>query len=229
MTDTQWGRKETIVRPPHYPVYSFGAVFVSFVAAGLCVYLHLAFVMSPLQRYYLPGYLETGFLGTVRQSSDYQFVTVADRQHHTRPVTEADVQPGSTPQRIGKPIPLSLTEAAHKSGVVSLYRGAKTSYQNRPLHDYLRSFVYDGDSFLAIFRVPLWSGLAVFLFQLPFAVRKDVQRLKEMKYGRLLKGQSWCRRRDSIGLSRATASASKLPNRKTSCVSPSVPKASTLN
>ncbi len=69
-----------------------------------------------------------------------------------------------------------------------MYRGAKVSYRNQPLHEYLRSFVYDGDNFLAIFRVPLWSGLAVFLFQLPFAVRKDVQRLKEMKYGRLLKG-----------------------------------------
>jgi hypothetical protein len=188
MTDTQWGRKETIIRPPHHPVYSFGAVFVSLVVAGLCIYLHLAFVMSPLQRYYLSCYLETGFLGTMRQSSDYQLVTVADRQHHVRPVTEADVQPGSTPQLIGKPIPLSLTEAAHVSGVVFLYRGAKASYQNRPLHEYLRHFVYDGDSFLAIFCVPLWSGLALFLFQIPFAVRKDVQRLKEMKYGRLLKG-----------------------------------------
>jgi hypothetical protein len=188
MTTTQWGRKETIVRPPHYPVYSFGAVFVSLVIASLCVYLHLALVMSPLQRYYLSCYLETGFLGTMRQSSDYQLVTVADRQHHARPVTEADVQPGSTPQPIGRPIPLSLTEAAHASGVVFLYRGAKTSYQNRPLHEYLSRFVYDGDSFLAIFRAPLWSGLALFLFQLPFAVRKDVQRLKEMKYGRLLKG-----------------------------------------
>ncbi|MEG9437838.1 type IV secretion system DNA-binding domain-containing protein [Edaphobacter sp. HDX4] len=188
MTDTQWGRKETIVRPPQYPVYSFGTVFVSLFGAGLCIYLHLAFVMSPLQRYYLPSYLETGFLGTVRQSSDYQLVSVADRQHHARPVTEADVQPGSTPQPIGKPIPLSLTEAAHRAGLVSLYRGAKTKYQNRPLHEYLRRFVYDGDSFQAIFRVPLWSGLTFFLFQLPFAVRKDVQRLKEMKYGRLLKG-----------------------------------------
>ena len=49
MTDTQWGRKETIVRPPHYPVYSFGAVFVSLIVAGLCIYLHLAFVLTPLQ------------------------------------------------------------------------------------------------------------------------------------------------------------------------------------
>src|SRR5580704_10909524 len=36
--------------------------------------------------------------------------------------------------------------------------------------------------------IPRWSGLAVFLLQLPFAIRKDIQRLKEMKYGRLLKG-----------------------------------------
>ena len=188
MTDTQWGRKETIVRPPHYPVYSFGAVLVSLLVAGLCIYLHLAIAMSALQRYYLSCYLESGVLSMMRQTSDYQLVTVADRQHHTRPVTEADVQPGSTAQQIGRPIPLALSEAAHTSGVVLLYRGPKTTYQNRPLHEYLRRFVYDGNNFLAIFRVPLWSGLAAFLFQLPFAVRKDVQRLKEMKYGRLLKG-----------------------------------------
>jgi hypothetical protein len=188
MTDTQWGRKETIVRPPHYPVYSFGAVFVALTVSALCVYLHLAFAMSPLQRYYLSCYVETGFLGTMRQSSEYQLVTVADRQHHTRPVTEADVQPGSTPQPIGKAIPLELSPAARAAGAVFLYRGAKFSYRNRPLHDYLRRFVYDGDTFMGIFRIPLLSGLAVFLFQLPFAVRKDVQRFKEMKYGRLLKG-----------------------------------------
>jgi hypothetical protein len=188
MTDTQWGRKETIVRPPHYPVYSFGAVFVSLVVAGLCIYLHLAFAMTPLQRYYLSCYLETGILSTVRQTGDYQLVTVADRQHHIRPVTEADVQPGSTPQPIGRPIPLALSPAARAAGVAFLYRGAKVSYRNQPLHEYLRRFVYDGDTFLGIFRIPLLSGLAAFLFQLPFAVRKDVQRLKEMKYGRLLKG-----------------------------------------
>jgi hypothetical protein len=188
MTDTQWGRKETIVRPPHYPVYSFAAMLVSLLITVLCVYLHFAFVMSPLQRYYLPCYVETGFLGTLRQSSNYQLVTVADRRHRARPVTEGDVQPGSTPQPIGKPIPLALSQASRASGLVFLYRGAKVSYKNRPLHDYLRRFVYDGNSFLSIFRIPLWSGLAVFLLQLPFAVRKDVRRLKEMKYGRLLKG-----------------------------------------
>jgi hypothetical protein len=188
MNTTQWGRKETIVRPPHYPVYAFGTVLVSVFVTCICIYLHLAFAMTPLQRYYLSCYAETGFLGTMRPSNLYQLVTVADRQHHARPVTEADVQPGSTPQAIGKPIPLALSAAAHASGVVFLYRGNKISYQNRPLHEYLKRFVYEDNGFLTLFRVPLLSGLAVFLFQLPFAARKDVQRLKEMKYGRLLKG-----------------------------------------
>jgi hypothetical protein len=188
MTNTQWGRKETIVRPPHYPVYSFGAVLISLVVAALCIYLHLAFAMTPLQRYYLSCYLKTGILSTMRQTGDYQLVTVADRQHHTRPITEADVQPGSTPQPFGRPIPLALSPAARAAGVAFLYRGAKVSYRNQPLHEYLRRFVYDGDTSVGIVRIPLLSGLAAFLFQLPFAVRKDVQRLKEMKYGRLLKG-----------------------------------------
>lgn len=188
MTETQWGRKETIVRPPHYPVYTFGAALVSLVVAGLCVYLHFAVVMTPLQRYYLTPYLETAILGSICQSSGYQLLTVADRRHHTRPVIETDVQPGFTPQPNGRPIPLALSPAAHASGVAFLYRGAKVRYQNPPLHEYIRRFVYDGDSFLAIFRVPLLSGLAVFLLQLPIAVRKDVRRLKELKYGRLLKG-----------------------------------------
>jgi hypothetical protein len=188
MTDTQWGRKETIVRPPHYPVYSFTAVFISIIVVGLCVYLHTTYAMTPLQRYYLSCYIETNILGTVRASSDYQLVTVADSHHHARPVTEADVQPGSTPQPVGRPIPLALSKAARASGIVLLYRGIKTSYQNQPLHEYLRRFVYEGESLLAIFGVPLGSGLTLFIFQLPFAIRKDVQRLKEMKYGRLLKG-----------------------------------------
>ena len=109
----------------HYPVYSFGAVLVALMVTVVCVYLHLAFVMTPLQRYYLSCYAETGFIGTMRERSDYQLITVADRQRHTRPVTQADVQPGSTPQLTGKPIPLALSPAAHASGVVFLYRGTE--------------------------------------------------------------------------------------------------------
>ena len=35
MTTTQWGRKETIVRPPHAPVYAFAATFAALVKYGI--------------------------------------------------------------------------------------------------------------------------------------------------------------------------------------------------
>jgi len=37
MPTTQWGRKETVIWPPHLPIYTYGAIFLSIVAAGLFV------------------------------------------------------------------------------------------------------------------------------------------------------------------------------------------------
>ena len=38
MPETNWGRKETIIWPPHKPIYTFGAVFLSLILTGLFVY-----------------------------------------------------------------------------------------------------------------------------------------------------------------------------------------------
>ena len=43
-------------------------------------------------------------------------------------------------------------------------------------------------SLLAFFRPPLIAGAVVFLILLPFAVLKDVERQKQLRYGRRLKG-----------------------------------------
>jgi hypothetical protein len=66
MTQTQWGRKETVIFPPHSPIYTYGASFFSLVITMLCVYLHFAYAMTPLQRFYIPYYLRTGVAGIPR-------------------------------------------------------------------------------------------------------------------------------------------------------------------
>jgi hypothetical protein len=38
MPETNWGRKETIIWPPHSPIYTFGAVFLALILTGLFVY-----------------------------------------------------------------------------------------------------------------------------------------------------------------------------------------------
>jgi type IV secretory pathway TraG/TraD family ATPase VirD4 len=98
------------------------------------------------------------------------------------------VEEGSTPQPNRGPLPVALSDSARASGLVYLYVGPKIIYRNGPLHAYLQRFVYDGQGVLSALRWPFLAGLAAFLGLLVFATRKDVARLKEMKYGRVLKG-----------------------------------------
>ena len=188
MTMTEWGRKETIVRPPHVPVYSFAAAFAALVLTGLFVGLYIGFLMPPLQRWYLPLYLRTGTMGMVRKADTYQLLNVADAHLHTRPAAAADVDKGTTPQPDHRQLSLALSDSARASGMVYLYPGPKTSYRNLPLHAYLQRFIYDGHGVVGTLRWPLLSGLAGFFGLFLFAVRKDVERFKELKYGRRLKG-----------------------------------------
>jgi Type IV secretion-system coupling protein DNA-binding domain len=188
MTMTHWGRKETIVAPPRFPIYTCGAAFLALISTGFCAYFYVLHVMTPLQRFYLPYYVRTSVAGMIRTTDKYQLLSAADRQHRARAVIEGDVQEGFTPQTDGKPLSLALSPAARASGLVLLYRGARMSYFNEPLHDYLQRFVYDDGTLSTMFRWPALFGLSALLLQLPFSIRKDIQRLKEMKYGRLLKG-----------------------------------------
>jgi hypothetical protein len=185
---TQWGRKESIIFPPHSPMYSYGAIFVSVMLTGLFLYLHFAFTMSPLQRFYLPYYFRTAVAGTVHRTDKYQMLMVADGAKRSRAARDNDVIAGSTAQIGEKPIPMQLSEFARASGLEFLYRGPNTEYLNRPLHNYFQKFVYDDETALKIFRLPLLFGVASLFLQLPFSIRKDIKRYKEIKYGRRLKG-----------------------------------------
>ncbi|MGD0445789.1 MAG: type IV secretion system DNA-binding domain-containing protein, partial [Edaphobacter sp.] len=188
MTTTQWGRKETVIFPPHSPIYTYGAIFLSLVAAGLFVYLRFSFVLTPLQQFYLPYYLRTGIAGVMHKTDKYQLLAIADDKSHARIVTETDVTAGMTPEANGKHIPLQLSAAARAAGFRSLYRGPSIPYQNKLLNAYFQSAVYGGDSLWSIFKTPILFGVLALGLQLPFSIAKDIRRRKEMKYGRRLKG-----------------------------------------
>ena len=70
MAMTKWGRKETIIWPPHSPIYTYGAVFMAVVLTGLFVYCRFNFGNNSLQRFYTPIYIRSsiaGAIGTSRQ------------------------------------------------------------------------------------------------------------------------------------------------------------------
>jgi type IV secretory pathway TraG/TraD family ATPase VirD4 len=188
VTTAQWGRKETIIFPPHSPIYTYGAVFLAVIATGLFVYLRFSFALTPLQRFYLPYYLRTQIAGIMHKTDKYQLLAIRDAQNRVRIATEEDVQEGSTPEPNGQRLPLQLSPKARAAGLSSLYRARAIAYLNQPLHAYLQNTVYGGDSFWTIFRLPISFGLVALALQLPASITKDIRRRKEMKYGRRLKG-----------------------------------------
>ena len=188
MAAIQWGRKEAIIFPPHNPIYSHGAVFVALALTSFFVYLRFTFGQLPLQQYYTPVYLRAAAGGAVNKTDKYQLLYVGDGTKASRLATEGDVLEGTTPAPGGREIPLALSPAAKAQGYRFLVRGAPLQYKDALLHEYLKSVVYNGHELQEIYTLPLLFGLFSLLLQLPFSVRKDIKRRKQMKYGRLLKG-----------------------------------------
>jgi hypothetical protein len=54
MASQQWGRKETVIFPPHSAIYTYGAVFLAFVMTGCFLYVRFAYGQTPFQQFYTP-------------------------------------------------------------------------------------------------------------------------------------------------------------------------------
>jgi len=75
-----------------------------------------------------------------------------------------------------------------RAGYDLLYQEPERTYIDAPLSAYLKSAIYGGDSLFEIYQLPLFFGFLSLLLQLPFSIRKDIKRRKQMRYGRRLKG-----------------------------------------
>src|SRR6202453_297085 len=190
MAMTKGGRKETIVWPPHSPIYSYGAIFMAVVLTGLFLYCRFSFGNSPLQRFYTPIYIRSSVAGAIgaTRRDNYRMLIVGARGIPPRLATNADVADGKTPEPGGKPIPLALSKSALQHGYVLLYLGPEQSYIDARLSAYLKSAVYGGDTLFDLYELPLLFGLASLVAQLPFSIARDVRRRKQLRYGRRMRG-----------------------------------------
>jgi type IV secretory pathway TraG/TraD family ATPase VirD4 len=189
MNKTIWGRKETIIWPRHMPIYTYavalGVAFLTF--AAVCARIHLA---TPLQRYCLPAYERSSAFGTFLKShkSTYRLLFVGGQRSTPRPAMNDDVELGKTQDEGGHLLPLALSQEAHDRGYSLLFRGPERAYVDARFSVYLRGVVFGDKSLFGFFQPPIFGGGILLLLLLPIATFKDVQRQKELKYGRRLKG-----------------------------------------
>jgi hypothetical protein len=183
-----WGRKESWIWPPRGFYFTYGAIFIAIVLCGLFCYLRFQFGLSPLQRYYLPYSIRTWASGWRQPTGQYQLLYVAGTNRQPRVALDSDVETGKTPQPRQRPLPLKLSTAAESAGYSSLFREPARSYQNRALRLFLQHWVYADAEVTGCFEAPALFGLLALLIQLPFSLRKDIARRKQLRYGRRLKG-----------------------------------------
>ena len=188
MVDVTWGRKETIVWPPHKPIYTLGGLFLGLIATGFFLYFRFIFALSPLQQFYLPTYIKSAATASLPFHMKYRMLLVSDAKRHVWYAGDVDVEPGSTPLPTGKRIPLQLSGSARRRGMVFLYRSTPLALSGAGVQQYLRQQIYDSQTLSGIFGLQLILGLIFFLLQLPWSIPRDIRRWKEIKYGRRLKG-----------------------------------------
>jgi type IV secretory pathway TraG/TraD family ATPase VirD4 len=187
-TVQQWGRKESVIWPPQGYLYTLGAFVFACILTGVFVYIHFQYGLLPLQRYYLPYYLRSETAGLTHPVSAYQLVYISDGTMHRRPALDSDVQPGSTAQFVGRPLPLMVNARAAQGGAFFLVREELRNYQNKALHAWIGHWIYEDVPVYRLFTLQFIFGIVAFILQLPFSVPKDIRRIKDLRYGRWLKG-----------------------------------------
>jgi type IV secretory pathway TraG/TraD family ATPase VirD4 len=120
--------------------------------------------------------------------STYRLLFVGGPRSTPRPAMNDDVVLGKTEDSGGQLIPLALSADARDRGYSLLFRAPARSYVDARFSLYLKGVVFGGMTLFAFFEPPVLGGGVLFLVLLPIACFKDVQRQKELKYGRRLKG-----------------------------------------
>jgi type IV secretory pathway TraG/TraD family ATPase VirD4 len=185
---TQWGRKETIIWPPHVPILSYTAIATAVLCTGLFIWQRLAFSLAPLQKSYITEYIRSEIGSTFNAHESYRLLYLGGGKGKPRLAFPVDFVAGKTALPNGKVVPVALSDLATAQGYRWFNRGPKQKLADRSLQRWLRLTVYEDKGLLALFAVSFIEGGVCLAAMLWFAVPYDVRRFKQMKYGRILRG-----------------------------------------
>ena len=180
---TEWGRAESTGWPRSKSVYTIALLICSMLAVAGIDYYRYRRVWTPLERHYLPAYLGTQIARAVRQNGSYTLLELVTRKG-SRLALDSEVAPVVTDS--GERT-FALTDEARKQGALRI-EWQRGLYDNAKLHGFLANWIYQDQTLTDLVRPALWGGLVVFLVGLWPATRMERKRIRELRYGRKLRG-----------------------------------------
>jgi type IV secretory pathway TraG/TraD family ATPase VirD4 len=185
---TQWGRKETIIWPPHAPVMSYTALAAAFLCTCFFVWQRLHFSLSPLQKSYVTEYVRSTVGAKFHAHEEYRLLYLGGTHAKPRLALPVDFASGSSTLPNGKVLPFALSDLARAQGFNFPFRGPKERLLDSSMNYWLRTAIYEQRGLWGTFGISLAEGAVCLTVMLLLAIPKDIQRFKEMKYGRVLRG-----------------------------------------
>ena len=184
----KWGRNERLVWAPHAPIYSYMAVTAAVLCALLFVWERYRFQQPEIERAYTTEYARSSFGAQFNQHGKYRLIVIGGKHRPSRLATATDFVPGTTFLPGGLSVRTMLSPEVRAQGYTFFQRGPSQNYGDQSMSAWLRSAIFQGKGPVGVYALPLGEGLLMLIVTLAFAVPQDVRRLKELKYGRLLRG-----------------------------------------
>ncbi|HEY1743850.1 MAG TPA: type IV secretion system DNA-binding domain-containing protein [Granulicella sp.] len=204
---TQWGRKETIIWPPHAPVMSYTALATALLLTCLFIWQRLHFALPPLQQAYISEYVRSEVGAAVHTHGTYRLVYLGGRKAKSRLAFPTDFVPGKMILPNGKAMNFALSELAQAQGYSFPFRGPAQKLADASVYRWLQGAIFAGKGILSVFTVSFIEGGVCLALMLWLSIPKDIQRFRSMKYGRVLRGPlmldpnefNWTQKGDGIG------------------------------
>ena len=182
----QWGRKEYPSWPSRKPVWILGALWIALMVFALGLWVDYARNWSFAEKVYLPIYVKTWIRGSFPNSkARYSLLKGVTAKKRQQIFIADEAEEGGT-DASGQKV-YRLTEEGTRGGIVGLVLD-EDIFNDRPLHDYLRHWVYHDQRLWDYIKRPSYEALIVLAALLWVAVPKERQRLLVLKHGRRLRG-----------------------------------------
>jgi type IV secretory pathway TraG/TraD family ATPase VirD4 len=185
---THWGRKETIIWPPHVPLMSYSAVAAALLLTCLLLWHRVRFAMPPLEQAYIGDYVRASAGAAFHLNGNYRLVYLGAGKTKPRLAFPFDFTVGKMTLPSGKTAPFALAELAHSQGYEFPFRAPARKYTDASMYHWLHDIVFGHKDLLALFAARLICGGVILIALLALAVPQDIKRFRQMKYGRVLRG-----------------------------------------
>ncbi len=185
---TQWGRKETIIWPPHMPILSYSAVAAALLLTCLFGWFHLRSGLPPLEQAYFTDYVRAGAGSSFHLRGQYRLVYLGGDKMKPRPAFPVDFTTGTMTLPSGRTVPFNLSMLARAQGYRFPFRGPAQKLDDAALYLWLHDAIYTGSGPVGLFTWSYVEGGICLVLMLSFAVPADLRRFRQMKYGRRLRG-----------------------------------------